>query len=56
VPLRGHNFRTVAEFEVNAGDRVPFILTSTGGLAVPTRGPRPLPGPALRARSDKDKG
>lgn len=27
VPLSGRNFRTVAEFEVNAGDRVPFILT-----------------------------
>ncbi len=27
VPLRGHNYRTVAEFEVAAGSRTPFILT-----------------------------
>jgi GH15 family glucan-1,4-alpha-glucosidase len=27
VPLRGEDFRTVAEFTVSAGDRVPFTLT-----------------------------
>jgi GH15 family glucan-1,4-alpha-glucosidase len=27
VPLRGENFKTVAEFTVNEGDRVPFDLT-----------------------------
>jgi GH15 family glucan-1,4-alpha-glucosidase len=27
VRLRGENFRTIAEFTVNAGDRVPFTLT-----------------------------
>ena len=27
VPLRGEGFSTVAEFEVEAGDRVPFVLT-----------------------------
>ena len=27
VPLRGEGFSTVAEFEVSAGERVPFVLT-----------------------------
>jgi GH15 family glucan-1,4-alpha-glucosidase len=29
VRLRGHDFRHTAEFEVSAGDRVPFVLTGS---------------------------
>jgi GH15 family glucan-1,4-alpha-glucosidase len=37
APLRGENMRTVSEFTVHAGERVPFVLTWT-----PSHLPRPL--------------
>ncbi|HEX8928604.1 MAG TPA: glycoside hydrolase family 15 protein [Actinomycetota bacterium] len=44
VEIRGENFRTVAEFTVNEGDRVPFLLT---WHASHKQAPRPLD--AIRA-------
>ncbi|MDQ1482893.1 MAG: hypothetical protein QOF35_969 [Actinomycetota bacterium] len=38
APLRGENMRTVSEFTVQAGERVPFVLTWT-----PSHLPRPDP-------------
>jgi GH15 family glucan-1,4-alpha-glucosidase len=38
VPVRGEDLRTVSEFTVHAGERVPFVLTWT-----PSHLPRPTP-------------
>lgn len=38
VPVRGENWRTISDFTLRAGDRVPFVLTWT-----PSHLPRPEP-------------
>ncbi|KAA0112240.1 glycoside hydrolase family 15 protein [Mycolicibacterium sp. P1-5] len=50
VQLRGENLTTVAEFEVEAGERVPFVLTHG-----PSWQPRPDPVDAEKALKDTEK-
>ncbi|WP_455901851.1 glycoside hydrolase family 15 protein [Rhodococcus gordoniae] len=50
VPLRGHDMRTTGQFEIHAGDTVPFVLTY--GLSY-EHAPRPLD--AGQAISDTDR-
>jgi hypothetical protein len=50
VKLTGENFHTVAEFEVTAGDRVPFVATWT-----PAHEPDAEPFDALRAIDETER-
>ncbi|MFQ5666112.1 MAG: glycoside hydrolase family 15 protein [Candidatus Binatia bacterium] len=50
VPLRGENFRTVAEFTAHAGERIPFTLRW-----YPSHRPAPAPGDAGQAIDDTER-
>jgi GH15 family glucan-1,4-alpha-glucosidase len=50
APLRGENMRTVSDFTVHAGQRVPFVLTWT-----PSHLPRPRAVNAERALADTEE-
>ncbi|MDG6110419.1 glycoside hydrolase family 15 protein [Dactylosporangium aurantiacum] len=49
VPLRGEDFTTYADFEVAAGERVPFVLTYR-----PSHEPKPRPADAVQALADTE--